>query len=173
MHQDFNYVQEALREGALDYVLKVELEPGNFDEVLGRIKRRMNNKIYDQEENQNTSYELDENGECSAEILGCIRKAIHILRSETDIHLSAANVAHLVNMSRSYFSLCFKKATGKSFNDYYRSVKIEQAKRMLLDSRSSVKYIAAACGFTDERYFSTIFRNYTGMLPRDFRKNGR
>jgi YesN/AraC family two-component response regulator len=169
MHQDFGYVQEALRQGALDYVLKVELEPESFDDVLGRILRRMQ-QDRSPGERQEQVYALDGDGECSAEILRCIQKAVRIIHEEPGTHLTAADVARRVNMSRSYFSLCFKKATGKSFNSYFRAARIEQAKEMLLNSRSSVKWIASACGFSDERYFSTIFRHHTGMLPREFRK---
>lgn len=169
MHQDFGYVQEALRQGALDYVLKVELEPESFDEVLGRILRRMQQDRAPGDRREQT-YALEGDGECSAEIMRCIQKAVQIIQEEPGAHLTAADVARRVNMSRSYFSLCFKKATGKSFNGYFRAARIEQAKEMLHNSRSSVKYIASACGFSDERYFSTIFRHDTGMLPRDFRK---
>lgn len=41
LHQDFEYVQEALRLGALDYIAKVQLEQERFEEVLGRIHARI------------------------------------------------------------------------------------------------------------------------------------
>lgn len=37
LHQDFEYVQEALRLGAIDYIAKTQLEQEQFEEVLGRI----------------------------------------------------------------------------------------------------------------------------------------
>jgi two-component system response regulator YesN len=37
LHQDFEYIQEALRLGAVDYIAKVQLEKERFEEVLGRI----------------------------------------------------------------------------------------------------------------------------------------
>jgi len=40
MHQDFEYIQEALRLGALDYIAKYQLEQEHFDEVLGRVHAR-------------------------------------------------------------------------------------------------------------------------------------
>ncbi|SFT14643.1 response regulator [Paenibacillus sp. BC26] len=44
LHQDFEYVQEALRLGAIDYIAKVQLEREQFEEVLGRIKTLMEQK---------------------------------------------------------------------------------------------------------------------------------
>ncbi|XID90587.1 response regulator [Paenibacillaceae bacterium WGS1546] len=41
LHQDFEYVQEALRLGAIDYIAKVQLEKERFEEVLGRIRQRL------------------------------------------------------------------------------------------------------------------------------------
>ncbi|CAM4498079.1 two-component system response regulator YesN [Paenibacillus endophyticus] len=44
LHQDFEYIQEALRLGAIDYIAKVQLEKEQFEEVLGRIHARMLNE---------------------------------------------------------------------------------------------------------------------------------
>ncbi|AFC31057.1 two component transcriptional regulator, AraC family [Paenibacillus mucilaginosus 3016] len=41
LHQDFEYIQEALRLGAIDYIAKVQLETERFEEVLGRIAGRI------------------------------------------------------------------------------------------------------------------------------------
>jgi two-component system response regulator YesN len=44
LHQDFEYVQEALRLGAIDYIAKIQLEQEQFEEVLGRVVRLMERK---------------------------------------------------------------------------------------------------------------------------------
>jgi two-component system response regulator YesN len=41
LHQYFEYIQEALRLGAIDYIAKVQLEKDCFEEVLERIYNRM------------------------------------------------------------------------------------------------------------------------------------
>ncbi|MHA2856045.1 response regulator transcription factor [Paenibacillus lautus] len=41
LHQDFEYIQEALRLGAIDYIAKVELEKEQFEEVFQRIHSRI------------------------------------------------------------------------------------------------------------------------------------
>lgn len=45
LHQDFEYVQEALRLGALDYIAKIQLESEQFEEVLGRIASLLQRKV--------------------------------------------------------------------------------------------------------------------------------
>ncbi|GAA0137417.1 hypothetical protein YSY43_42580 [Paenibacillus sp. YSY-4.3] len=37
LHQEFEYIQEALRLGAIDYIAKTQLEKEQFEDVLGRI----------------------------------------------------------------------------------------------------------------------------------------
>lgn len=41
IHQDFEYIQEVLRLGSIDYISKVQLETESFDEVLERIYLRI------------------------------------------------------------------------------------------------------------------------------------
>ncbi|WP_194287422.1 response regulator [Gracilibacillus oryzae] len=45
LHRDFEYIQEALRLGAIDYIAKVELDSDNMDRTLDRIKTRINEEI--------------------------------------------------------------------------------------------------------------------------------
>ncbi|MFF2093398.1 response regulator [Paenibacillus sp. NPDC058174] len=40
-HQDFDYIQEALRIGAIDYIVKTQLETHNLDELLERIAAKV------------------------------------------------------------------------------------------------------------------------------------
>ncbi len=40
-HQDFGYIQEALRLGAIDYIVKTQIEDSEVDELLSRIKEKV------------------------------------------------------------------------------------------------------------------------------------
>lgn len=41
-HQDFEYIQEAMRAGAIDYVVKTQLDKESMDDILLRIVQRIN-----------------------------------------------------------------------------------------------------------------------------------
>lgn len=75
-------------------------------------------------------------------------------------------------MSRSYFSQCFKQLTGKSFNEYVRHIRIERAKEYLTHTQKPIGWIAEHTGYLDEKYFSRLFREQTGMLPSEYRQKG-
>ena len=64
LHQDFEYIQEALRLGAIDYIAKVELEKDQLGEVLGRIESRIHeqtkkNVAVQRSQNESDSLTLD------------------------------------------------------------------------------------------------------------------
>ena len=82
--------------------------------------------------------------------------------------ISLKNVADAINLSPAYFSSLFKKDVGTNFVDYLTSVRIEKAKELLCCTAMKVSEIAYEVGFRDYRYFSQIFKKYTGRTPREF-----
>lgn len=106
----------------------------------------------------------------SADVMESIMKAIQIIQTETANQIFAADVAERVNMSRSYFSHCFKKISGLSFNQYLRVKRIGLAKYYLENTDLSIQLISEKVGYLDEKYFSRIFKLETDLLPSKYRK---
>jgi len=106
----------------------------------------------------------------SQEVVQCIFKAVHIAQEEMDGQITAANLAKRVNMSRSYFSQCFKEIVGINFSDYLRQIRIHRAKELLQYTNKTILWIAENVGYMDEKYFSRTFREQTGMLPSKYRQ---
>ncbi|CAN7619446.1 response regulator [Paenibacillus sp. LjRoot153] len=175
-HQDFELIQEALRLGALDYITKVELEHEHMDEVLRRIVNKMEEQkmrsrdTHVQHLHVTTLTEEDE-GPYSPEVKASVWKAVDIIHSEFQHDLLLPDIAKRVNMSRSYFSRCFRDVAGKTFNDFIREVRVNHAKAMLTQTNKSIGWIATQAGYPNEKYFSKVFRELTGILPGEFRKN--
>ncbi|AOZ92368.1 response regulator transcription factor [Paenibacillus crassostreae] len=105
----------------------------------------------------------------SPEVIKCIMNAVVFIHEEFDHQLTATDIAKRVNMSRSYFSQCFKEIVGKSFNQYLRETRIEKAKHYLQYSNKTILWIAGNVGYEDDKYFSRSFREHTGMLPSEYR----
>lgn len=66
-------------------------------------------------------------------------------------------------------SKMFNGQIGTGFVDYINGKRIEYAKELLLTTEKNVKEIAVMVGFNNSKYFTGIFKKYTGMTPGEFR----
>ncbi|QLG40858.1 response regulator [Paenibacillus sp. E222] len=115
----------------------------------------------------------DEQTSYSQEMIDGVKKAVMIMQNDLDQAFTALGLSQQLNISRSYFSQCFKDIMGKTFNDYSRYIRIEKSKEYLLNTNNTIFWIAERVGYTDEKYFSRIFRELTGVLPSEYRQLGR
>ncbi|WP_165444999.1 response regulator transcription factor [Gracilibacillus phocaeensis] len=106
----------------------------------------------------------------SEETISSIVKAIALIDQSLDEQITAIDIAKRVNMSRSYFSVCFKNVTSYTFNEYVRLIRMERAKHHLVYSREKIGKISEKVGYQDIKYFSKLFREETGHLPSEYRK---
>lgn len=73
-------------------------------------------------------------------------------------------------VSKTILTREFKNMYGMSPYHYYLNKKLSQAKLMLHNSDMSVKEISDRLCFTDEHYFSGLFKRKVGVPPSDFRR---
>ena len=57
-----------------------------------------------------------------------------------------------------------------NFNEYLTRVRMEKAKELLATSRYRIYEVCGMVGYTDKKYFSDLFKRYTGMLPKEWEK---
>jgi len=106
----------------------------------------------------------------SNEVIKSIRKAQVIICNELSGPLHSVEIAARVNMSRSYFSQCFREIVGESFSDYLRRLRIEKAKNLLKKTNSTIQQVAEQAGYDDEKYFSRVFKKEEGISPSEYRR---
>lgn len=83
------------------------------------------------------------------------------------------DVANHFSMSSSYLSRMFKQNTEFSFIEYLNSIRINHSCEMLKKSENKITDIAFDCGFGTVTQFGRIFKTFTGMSPKDFRKKNK
>lgn len=101
---------------------------------------------------------------------GLLNKAKRYMETHFQENISLENVAEHVGLSSYYFSKLFKEYTGINFIDELTRIRVEQAKRLLLESELSLKEICYKVGYNDPNYFSRVFKKTVGMTPSNFRR---
>jgi AraC-like DNA-binding protein len=92
--------------------------------------------------------------------------ARHYGRAPTLEEISSA-----VCLSPSRLAHLFRAETGKSPKNYLARMRVEVAKRALLESDEKLDTVAERLGFCDAPHFSRVFHQYVGTWPGDFRRS--
>lgn len=98
-----------------------------------------------------------------------IRQAQQYIQTRYNEEISLKKMASLYYLNVSYFSISFKSITGKNFNEYVTSVRMEHAKQYLSNKDIKISEAARMSGYEDISYFGKIFRKYVGMMPKEYR----
>lgn len=64
----------------------------------------------------------------------------------------------------------FRKETGQSLMEYFSSLKIREAKRLIRSGAMSFTDISEALGFSSVNYFSKVFKMKVGQTPTEYSK---
>jgi AraC-like DNA-binding protein len=87
--------------------------------------------------------------------------------------LTVAALARRLGVTRCTLFRRFRAAYGTSPKRYLDELRLDQARCLLLHTRSSMKEVAAACGFTSAHYFSRAFRRRYGRPPKEWQARRR
>ena len=93
----------------------------------------------------------------------------YVDRHFTDPTLCLQTIARISSYTEKYVSALFIKEKKMSFSKYLTYLRIEHAKRLLATGIYTVGQVAQLCGFTDQLYFSRVFKKETGCTPTTFK----
>ena len=102
----------------------------------------------------------------SSNLIQSIKKYVDENFSDQELSLSSICVHY--NYNPKYISTLFKKYFKVGINEYVNTIRIQEACILMNDKMTSVKDIAARCGFRDQYYFSRVFKNRVGISPSQF-----
>ncbi|PQP81396.1 two-component system response regulator [Paenibacillus sp. PCH8] len=85
--------------------------------------------------------------------------------------LSINDVATTFHVSPSYVSRVIKNATDYTFVQYYTRLRIQEA-CSLMESQPDMKFkeLSDLLSFSDQHYFSKVFKEYTGFSPTEYKE---
>lgn len=99
-----------------------------------------------------------------------IRQLVDYIHEHYDQDISLQHCADWLGMNTFQVSRLFKKHTGQNFVDYVIHFRIEQAKRMLIDTDMRIQDIADKLRYNSVQNFIRTFKKTAGMTPGQYRK---
>jgi len=100
-----------------------------------------------------------------------MRKAMQVVKKHLDdAEFSVEKLASEMNMSRSNLHLRSKALFGVSAHEFIKTVRFNEACRMLMEKKYSVAEIGYRVGFATPSYFASAFHKYMGCTPTEYVK---
>jgi AraC-like DNA-binding protein len=98
------------------------------------------------------------------------RRARDILFHNVGGELPLAQVARECGLSASHFARAFRQSLGMAPHQWLLKVRVERARKQMLNSDASLADIAVDCGFADQSHFIRVFVKHVGASPGQWRR---
>ncbi len=100
-----------------------------------------------------------------------ILQAIEYMNDHLDEEITSEKLANHVGYSPFHFSRVFKEVTGVPPRHYLSALRIEAGKEALVNPSDSIIKAVLGAGFRSAGSFSSKFKQYVGLSPKQFQKN--
>lgn len=109
--------------------------------------------------------------ECTdSETLFKINESMNYICEHFSEPITLHEIASRAGLSRTYYCTVFKQLNGMTPWDYVGIKRVEHSMRLLRESDDTVLDVALRSGFNNTANFNRIFKNITGLTPREYRK---
>ncbi|MGO4732887.1 response regulator transcription factor [Paenibacillus sp. 2KB_22] len=168
-HADFQYAQQAIKLGVVEYMLK----PIDKEQLLQTVEKAL--KFSEQQRRIQTMQELvdpkllDVKERREQRLNSQISEALTYVDTHLGEHVTMREIADLLHLNSSYFSVLFKEQIGINFSEYLTRKRIQRAKKLLVQTTMPISEIAEQVGYQTDKYFITVFKSLEGLSPSKYR----
>ena len=99
-----------------------------------------------------------------------VAAAIHLMEQHIDETISIAEIAERLKLSVRMLEYLFAQTLGASPGAYYRRLRLQTARRLVVDTRLRMQEIAIRTGFNSLQSFSRMFKSYYQQSPMACRR---
>lgn len=110
---------------------------------------------------------LDENVQQYARPL---KRSLAYIQDNLSQRLLLDDIARSAFISPFHFLRIFKKSMGMTLHQYILALRIDKAKKQLLQKDNSIETILNSVGFIDQSHFTKVFRKMTGLTPGHYKE---
>ena len=154
-YSDFSFAQRAIDLGVTRYLPKPTKRRELFG-VLEEIERKLPGEQKGEDEKREVANLM-------------VQKAMDYIALNYSGKVSLKEIAQELYLSPNYLSELFKRHTGKNISEYITQFRLERARRYLQQPEYKIGDVAELVGFSDQRYFSSMFKRQYGMTPNEYR----
>ena len=153
-YDDFAYCREALRLQITDYILK----PVDYEE-FGACIDNLKIALFQKKASVGSDGQEER----------IINKIVRFVQSHLAEEISLSVLAEEFHFSTQYVSQLFKNEIGVNFLTYLTNIRMEKAKKLLLNTDLPIAEISEQSGYGDYRVFTKVFKKSEGVTPSQYR----
>lgn len=102
-----------------------------------------------------------------------VKETIRYIQSHIQEQFNIRDIAAHLRSHPDFLSRKFKNYTKVDLSLYIRRSRIDQAKKLLQDSKKTIDETVEQSGFSDRVHFAKVFRRLTGLTPGQYQKQFR
>lgn len=160
-YSDFEYAKTSIKLGVLEYILK-PVDETELAQAISRARNVIEKKQTSDKSTQNL-LKLPEFPLASENYY--VNETVKYIQKEYKTKLTIEALAGHLDVSVSYLSRKIKQVTNQTFLELLNSYRIIKASELLKTGRYRVYEVSEMAGFSDCKYFCTVFKKYTGFSP--------
>lgn len=101
----------------------------------------------------------------------CVIQAVKLIEMEYETLSGLEDLALQVPVSKFHLARLFHQHVGITVVQYLTKIRVKKAVALLLESDYTIERIAELVGYSNGKYFTKIFKQFTGLSPGQYRKN--
>lgn len=163
-HEVFSYAHRAIREGAVDYILK-PMQPEQMTALLEKVKDQKRREDINSIAEIVRKYIPEDAAQSDF-----LKRMDDYLMNHLDEEFNRNKVASEMYLNPDYMARLLKKETGLSFSEYVGKKRMIIARLLLQTTEMPVTDISQRVGIQEISYFFRLFKKETGMTPKTYRE---
>ena len=105
--------------------------------------------------------------------IDAVKEPVNYIKNNYQTHFTIDKLADVAHLSVSALERRFKKYLSKTPKQVINEIRLENSRKLLVETNMAIAEVGDATGFTDHSYFSKQFKRFFGELPSEFRENYR
>lgn len=181
-YAEFNLAQKAIGLGVYNYLLK----PINYEEIYEALEKAQQ-LIAERKRFQFEQEGLKKKLKASIPVFKeeptgdpnkqgfrhkTISEVLKYIEENFSKNISLKEAAERVYLNINYLSEIFKAETGENFIEYLKKYRVKKAIELLDRADLKIYHISEMVGYSDPKHFSQVFKEITGVSPKDYKTCG-